>query len=205
MQSIDDSRKNFENLINSFESFLQTDLTESDTRSKILDTLLINALGWSENEVKREGYTIEGYYDYLVTTADFKFVIEAKRNMLEFVLPKSSRKIVSINTIYSQNSDVIKQIRKYLFEESLQYGIITNGRQFIIGKFINDDGIDWKKNKVTIFDGFEDILNRYVDFFNTLSHCVVIENSGFSLIEDEVGFAKTIHSIIPKKDSEIVM
>lgn len=204
MLELDTSKRKFDEFISFFNQFKDKDITESDTRSKLLDKLLIEVLGWTEKDIDREGHTSAGYYDYFIAAPNFKFVLEAKRNFNEIKLPKNSSKHVTLNSLYKENEKVINQIRGYLFEVDLQYGIISNGRQYIIGKFINDTGEPWKKNKIVFFDGIDDIQNRFIDFYNILSRNNVIENNGFSVLDGETIFAKTMLSTIPKKDSEVV-
>ena len=168
MKHINDCHKDLMEFIANFDSYRQTDLTESDTRSKIIDKLFIEVLDWDENSINREGYVIEGYYDYLFTIPGFQFIVEAKKNFTEFIIPNSHR-TVTIGTFAKDNKDVVNQIRKYLFKKGLQYAVITNGHQYIIGKFCNIDGSDWKHNKCLIFNGLDDIEERFSSFYNILS------------------------------------
>ena len=55
-------------------------LNESDTRSKIIDALLLQILGWDEASITREDRTANGKYrDYVVRNERTAFVLEAKR------------------------------------------------------------------------------------------------------------------------------
>ncbi len=204
MVDLDGSKEKFNEFVNFFDIYKDKDITESDTRSKLLDKLFIEVLGWSELDIDREGHTSEGYYDYFFSTPNFKFVLEAKKSFIEFKLPKNTSKFVTLNSIYKENEKVIRQIRGYLFEVGLQYGIISNGKQFIIGKFVNNNGEPWKKNKVLFFDGIHDIESRFIEFYNLLARNNVIENSGFTISDKDILFGKTIISTIPKKDGELV-
>jgi hypothetical protein len=114
------------NNLETFESsdysiFKESDLTESDTRSKILDYLLKEVLCWQETQIEREGFARQGFFDYQVTTPTFGFVIEAKRNHSELALPSKGNR-VKLRTIYKSNEEVVNQIRIYLFEKSLHMG-----------------------------------------------------------------------------------
>ena len=172
MKDIYDCHKDLLGFFADFERYKEEDLTESDTRSKIIDKLFTEVLDWDENSIDREGYVVEGFYDYL------------------FSIP----------------GDVVDQIRRYLFEKGLQYAVITNGHQFIIGKFCNTDGSDWKHNKCLIFNGHEDISERFMSFYNILSKNSISQNSGFKIFLEEAiqREGKTILSIIPANDSELV-
>lgn len=205
MKHINDCHKDFLNFKNDFDKYKNYDLTESDTRSKIIDVIFTKILDWSEDLINREGYIMEGYYDYLFSIPGFRFIVEAKRDFNYFTFP-TKHKTLTIGTLEKSNKEVIRQVRQYLFNVGLQYAVITNGHQFIIGKFTNIDGSDWKTNKCLIFDGFDDIDERFTDFYNILSKSSISENTGFSVfLEESVQKeGKTILSTLSEKDAELV-
>lgn len=189
---------------NLFNKYIEEDLSESDTRSKILDYIFKDILGWDEFNIQREPRTDSGYIDYLFSTSTFKFVVEAKKQRISFTLPKNSNKI-SLNVIYNQNKEVVDQIRRYLFSKSLQIGIITNGEQFIIAKFINTDGTDWKKNTCIYYKDIEDIEKNFIDFYELFSRELVSKSGRIKIVEPpKVGkrISKDLH--LNYKDSKLV-
>lgn len=200
--NIDKSKKEFDKFKNNFDQYKNKDISESDTRSKLLDELLKSVLGWHESDILREGHSNAGYYDYKIVVPGFNFVIEAKRNFDDFKLPVK-HKTATLNSLLKGNKDVIEQIRNYLFEEGLQYGIISNGHQFIIAKFINSDGTSWKSNKATLFNGVNDIEKRFIDFFNLFSRLAVVENTGFNIEVDSFK-GKSIYSNLPNPNKELI-
>ncbi|RKS97977.1 AAA family ATPase [Chryseobacterium defluvii] len=203
MNNIDQSLLMFENVKNNIDNFIKSDNNESDTRSKIIDNYLINILGWSESDIKREGKLESGYFDYKVSCPSISFVIEAKRNHKEFILPSSHTK-VKIKSILRENNDVIQQIRNYCVDIGLPYGVITNGKQFIISKFFNTNGSDWKENICLIFHSIEDIENRFVEFYENLSKYSLINNGGFKYDYIPIDLeAKSILSTLIQRDKEI--
>ena len=205
MKSIDDCYNDFLNFRKEFEKYRNQDLTESDTRSKIIDIIFTKVLDWEENLINREGHVESGYYDYLFTIPGFKFIVEAKRELKDFNLPAKNERS-SMGIFEKANRDEVEQIRRYLFDKGLQYAVITNGHQFIIGKFLNTDGSDWKNNKCLIFNGFDDIDTRFTAFYNILSKTFVAENGGFSVYLKELAKkeGKTILSTLSEKDAELV-
>ncbi|MCD8529466.1 MAG: hypothetical protein LRY25_01480 [Flavobacterium sp.] len=84
MLNIDESKNNFDVYKENISDFEKNDLNESDTRSKLIDALLIFVLGWSESDIKREGRLESGYFDYQISSPGFTFIIEAKRNFKDF-------------------------------------------------------------------------------------------------------------------------
>jgi len=201
--TIDQSRIQFEEFKKEWKKFKEKDLTEADTRSKLLDFLLIKVLGWTEDDIDREKYVQVGYYDYLISIPGFQFVIEAKKNFVDFNLP-TKHKSSTLNSLLRGNKEVINQIRAYMFEVGVQYGVISNGRQFIIGKFVNSDGMDWKKNKCIIFHDIEDLDDRFIDFYNLLSRNSVIQKGTILIESEEHEVGRTIYSSLSDKNGEII-
>jgi GTPase SAR1 family protein len=180
------------------------DLSESDTRSKILDKLLIEVLGWSEFDIEREGWVRVGFFDYEIKTAAFQFVIEAKKNFNDFKLPAKGNE-VKLKSIYNGNKDVIDQIRQYVFERGLSFGVITNGTQFIISQFSNNQGKDWKEQKCVFFKDISDIKTNFDKFYDLLSRESVTKYGRIKIVKTS-NIAKTIvkdHSL-KRKNFELV-
>lgn len=205
MKDINDCHKVFLKHKNEFEKYKTQNLTESDTRSKIIDVIFNEVLDWDESLINREGYIVSGYYDYLFTIPGFKFIVEAKKDYANFIIP-TKHKSITIGTFERDNKEVVSQIKRYLYEVGLQYAVITNGHQFIIGKFVNTDGSDWRTNKCLVFDGLDDIEERFTIFYNILSKNSISENTGFSVFLEESiqKEGKTIISTLSEKDAELV-
>lgn len=204
-RTCDDSLACFNEYVANYESYKSLDLSESDTRSKLIDELMKTVLGWNEADIVREGRVDSGYYDYKISIAGFCLIVEAKKLFVNFNIPNQRNRKCKIETIYSSNKDVIDQIRRYLSDVGCSIGVITNGKQFIIANFINTNGIPWKQNKCIIYNGIDDIQNNYIDFWNTLSKESIICNRGIrQLFDTDFSFSKTILSSILEKDNEII-
>ena len=204
MTEYDIAFKNLAEFEKDYSSYKELDLSESDTRSKILDKLLIEVLGWTEFDIEREGWVRVGFFDYELKTAVFQFVIEAKKNFSEFKLPAKGNE-VKLKSIYNGNKDVFDQIRQYVFERGLSYGVITNGTQFIIGQFSNTQGKDWKEQKCIFFKDLSDIKANFDKFYDLLSR-EAISNYGRIKITETSNIAKTIVKdySLKRKTSELV-
>ena len=179
MQPVDQAFEAFEKFEKDVRNFVTQDISESDTRSKTIDAMLKNVLLWDESSIQREGYEPgAGYYDYKLVVSGFQFVVEAKRNFIEFKIPHN-HKSIKLGTFYSSNKEVVDQIRSYLTSSGLQWGVITNGRQYIIGQFINSDGKDWRKNSCLLFNGLLDVRDRFIEFYNAISMTAVLSKKSF--------------------------
>lgn len=185
------------------ENFICKDLNESETRSKVIDFLLKDVLGWTENDISREGKLESGFFDYKVSCPGFSFIIEAKRTFKEFKFPNGQKKI-KIKSILDENADIFNQIRGYATDSGIQYGILTNGKQFIFCKLFNIDGTNWKDNSCLIFDDINDVSGRFVDFYENLSKSSIIRNGAFKYdLQNEKLVSKTIISTLIDREKEI--
>ncbi len=202
--SIDDTYEEFKKFKIEIEKHINNDINESDTRSKLIDNLIINVLGWKESNISREGKVDSGYFDYKISIPGFHFIIEAKRSFKEFSIPKN-HKSVKTKSLLKENEEVITQIRNYAGDYGVNYGVITNGKQYLILKLFNSDGTSWKDNTCLVFNGIEDIENRFVEFYETLSKPSIINNGGFIYdLPNNLVPSHTILSKLPDKEKELI-
>src|SRR5687767_2764749 len=84
-------------------------LSETDTRCKVVDEILVGILGWQEQNIRRE-VVIEnpqGYVDYVLSTTHPAFIVEAKRNGSSFKLPKGARhKLYLVGGVLSEDREL---------------------------------------------------------------------------------------------------
>ncbi|NVK52509.1 MAG: hypothetical protein HWD85_06205 [Flavobacteriaceae bacterium] len=71
------------------------------------------------------------------------------------------------------------------------FGVISNGRQFIISQFVNTNGGNWRENNAIIFNGLDDIENRFIEFYELLSYESVV-NSGKIVIKEKKEFERKL-------------
>jgi len=181
---------------NAFFSFKRTKLqfkglSEADTRSKMIDEIFKNCLGWSESDIVREERIDGGFVDYVFSIDGIpRFVVEAKKSGMCFQVPLSlkSRKY-KLSGIISREKDIMKAIEQaqgYCIEKGTSYGVISNGHQFIIFEaFVTGKG--WRNGSCVIYRSLEDIEEHFVDFWNTLSKNAVRLNSLRKELSGELG------------------
>jgi len=204
MKKIEESLLAFQEYKANYRKYIDTDLTESDTRSKLIDILLTEVLGWEEPDIRREGHVDSGYYDYRISIPGIHFIVEAKKQFNEFILPSHHTK-TTIKAILKSNEDVLLQIRNYALDEGIPYGVITNGYQFIILKTFNTDGKKWKDNSCIIFNDILDIENRFIEFYENLSKYSIINSGGFRFDLPIANIEyKTVLSSLIDKDKELI-
>src|SRR5439155_6185525 len=69
------------------------EVSEADTRAKVIDAILVDVLGWPEGKITREKYVSErGYIDYTLFVRDRRYLaVEAKREGSAFKLPGAGK------------------------------------------------------------------------------------------------------------------
>ena len=88
MKSYEECAEAFEGIIGDFGIDPDPTYNEADTRAKIIDRVLNDALGWPElgDAVRREEHVHEGYLDYRLRAGSHGLILEAKRVAHAFVL-----------------------------------------------------------------------------------------------------------------------
>jgi hypothetical protein len=93
------------------------ELSEADTRVKLIDRILTQVCGWPEAAIRREDHVKRGYIDYSLTVQARHFVaVEAKREGVSFTFPHTSSKTLKLSgsLLSDKNvSEAILQVRGY--------------------------------------------------------------------------------------------
>src|SRR5689334_1051700 len=128
MPTPDDGLTSLRRIAVDFEHFCQSNgaASEADTRSKLIDGILFDVLGWVEAEVTREEYVKPGFMDYSIRVRNRPFiVIEAKREGESFVLPAgiTHRSLKIGGALLSEQSvrDAVTQVRQYCDDAGVRY------------------------------------------------------------------------------------
>lgn len=182
-------------------------LSESDTRSKIIDPIFTECLNWEEKtDIKREEHSDSGYVDYIFKLRNLnKFVVEAKKEGVSFNIPISYnfRRRYQIGGAISKDPAIkkaIKQAQKYCISHGARFGVVTNGFQFIIFEAMNP-GSEWEEGNCVIFYNWDDIKRHFVEFWNILSKDAVEKNSFLEIVArdiEELRFTRPIDGVTIK-------
>lgn len=149
------------------------ELSEADTRCKIIDRIFKECLGWTENDIRREEHVHVGYIDYtLLTNSTPSILVEAKKTEVVFNIPKSvNKRNYKINgiirTIDSLDS-ALRQVRDYCFDIGVRYAVVTNGTQFIIFSAYSP-GQKWDETSCIVFNSLNDIETNFSLFWDLLN------------------------------------
>jgi len=179
----------YENFIKIYKEYNKdgVDFNEADTRAKIIDFILRDCLGWSENFIKRENSNAAGYTDYELLINDSPvLILEAKKSGEYFEIPKDkTNRAYKINGAISTTKKLmgaINQVQHYCTETGSKYAAVSNGHQFVIFPAISI-GKPWRDGFCVIYSSLNDIRANFSQFWNTLAYENVIDGSLISYIE----------------------
>jgi len=186
----------FESIEQEYAQLKSKDLSEADTRVKLIDRLLKETLGWPESgfSIRREEHIHKGYIDYTLHAGDNFLLLEAKKEGLSFSLPAgtspSTRQTVK-NTLSKQPDlqEMYDQVTRYAHERSVKYCALSNGPQWMIFPGVRTDNIHLRHSRVIIFHSLEQIRENFVDFWNLFSFDSVKDGS----LDERLG--PTLHAV----------
>jgi len=165
-------------------------LSETDTRCKIIDPLFLECLNWAEGDIVREENAKHvGYIDYVFKTGNRPlFLLEAKKEGIGFEIhPNFKNRNYKINGTISECKELIsamEQVHEYCAEKGVKLAIVTNGYQYVLFEALKI-GESWREGKCVIFNGFEDIKLNFGQFFKYLNKNSVSNGSLHSLLSDK--------------------
>lgn len=177
-------------------------LSESDTRSKIIDPMLTACLNWQESDITREDHTDTGYIDYVLKVGTRNvLVIEAKKVGKAFTLPityKFKRRLKVRYAISAHDSirEAMLQAQSYCASKGARFAVVTNGDQYIIFEALGT-GEDWDEGNCIVFYNLSDIQDKFTQFWNVLSKDSVEKNGLVDAISraEELRFVRVIDDV----------
>ncbi|MCH8136820.1 MAG: hypothetical protein IIB77_12640 [Proteobacteria bacterium] len=138
---------------------------ETDTRSKLIDSLLLGCLGWQESDIRRELSNDRSRLDYRLSIATPMVVIEAKKFKTDFALLPSGKprtnKIQSLLRTTPSLKEHVEQVASYCHRFSIPFAALTNGRSYIVFAGSRTDSTPWLEGDAIVF---ADIFSAEFDF-----------------------------------------
>ena len=201
----DNALSTLQSIKTEFKSFsdLKGNVSEADTRAKIIDKILVQVLGWPEQNIQRERHIHEGYMDYeLEVRRRPLIVVEAKKAGCPFIFPiePKQRKTLcltgSILTIPEIN-EAISQVRSYCDGAGIRYAIATNGYAWIIFRAIRDD-MGWREGSAVVFPSLDYIIANFTLFWNLLSYDAVTLGSLEAEFGSDLRVSRESHRVIDR-------
>lgn len=204
---IDAMTEAFVRLKDSSPNIEDEDWSESDTRSKFIDTVLKDCLGWEEQDIIRELSRDGSRFDYRLSTTRPIMIVEAKRASKSFSINTKNKPYhIKIKTLLKGNvglSEDISQVQEYCKTWSVPIAVLTNGCSYIIFLAVRTDGIPIDEGDAIIISNiFNDNFN-YSDIANLLARSIVADGQLFSqLIGSRPAIIpKSVASMYAEQDS----
>lgn len=193
-------------VIQEFKEFCsqQGNVSEADTRAKVIDRILTQACCYPETALRREQNVECGYVDYVVTLQTRPYLaIEAKKEGKTFLLPGPThrRSLKLSGALWTDQSirEAILQVRSYCDDIGIRYAIATNGYTWIVFRAIRED-IPWKEGQAIVFPSLEYIEAHFTDFWNLLSFDSVVNGS----LDKTFGAKPTISRELHRVSDELI-
>lgn len=126
--TLDDAHKAFVAKIAEWKEYETSELTESDTRGRIIDYFLEHVLGWNPTDIRREAASPSGFTDYLLKSGKKNVaVLEAKRasNLLVSTSSKKASGYKLYGPALKNGLPGIKQAISYSVDNYVGYPITT--------------------------------------------------------------------------------
>jgi hypothetical protein len=160
--------------------------SEADTRSKFIDRVLINCLGWGECDIRRELSDNALRLDYILSTVQPVVVVEAKKADLQFPVRKSSKPYrIRMASLLKADPGLrahVEQLREYCFNWSVPVGVLTNGKSYLVFVAVRSDGVPYlQRDAIVIADIFDPKFN-YSDLHNLLAREIVFSGELFTVL-----------------------
>jgi hypothetical protein len=180
-------------IIREFEAFVSTEgeVSEADTRAKVIDKVLVQVCGWPEDSIKREEHVEGGLIDYSLFLQKRRYLaVEAKKEGISFKFPTTSSKSLKLCGALMTDkaiADAILQVRKYCDDGGIRYAIATNGYAWIVFRAIRED-MPWREGHARVFPSLDYVESHFTDFWNLLSFEAVQRGS----LDEEFGSSSRV-------------
>jgi len=173
--TIDAAFKRLGLLLAEAEQFADTLFTEYDTRIKIIDTMLIEVLGWQKADIFTEEQAGKGFLDYKVSIDGLaKAIVEAKRDARAFDLTnRDCGGAYKLSGPVFQNANVqegIAQAVHYSAYKGTELACVRNGREWVVFRSNRiGDGVDTLEGKAFVFPSLQCVRDQFVLFYDLLA------------------------------------
>lgn len=145
---------------------------EAQTRFSFIDRLLIECLGWPRSDIKVETFEAGSRTDYECGQPR-KLIVEAKRSSEPFRLPPRYKnttrtKLASLLSFGDELRISLSQVQTYCQDRGVQFAVLSNGPQLIVFLATRHDGIAPLDGDALVFNGYEEIVQRFALLFECL-------------------------------------
>src|SRR3990167_2973055 len=180
-------------ILRSHPQLILSNANEAATRLKLIDKVLRDVLGWSDEDISpEENVTEDGgttYSDYILRTANTAIVVEAKKIGASFTAEPGQRRVkLSNQFLQSELGEAIIQARDYARKFGIDYAVATNGSIWAIFPAQRHDQVKFNDSTAQVFWSLQDALSdSYQEFHDLLGRDSVISGSLEATLLGRVG------------------
>lgn len=176
MEGIDGAYERFRLLLPEIRAYQESVITESDTRLKVVDRVLIEVLAWPHLEVLTENPSAAGFVDYNLTVGGrARLIVEAKRDgrPLGVVDRLPGRGFKLSGPVFSEATarEGISQGIRYCGVKNAELACVTNGHEWIVfrGNRLGD-GRDTTEGMAFVFGSLGIVEANFRLLYDLLSY-----------------------------------
>lgn len=157
-------------------------LNEASTRFHLLDRVLIECLGWPNDQIGVEEGADEGFVDYTLRSINDRplLVIEAKRlGSLDLSSATQAATEVALNgKLLRPLRQAIRQAVGYAAMQSVSIACVTDGNLWLFFQTNRRDGHNLLEGKGILFPSLQSVLSRFPTFHDLISPSGLREGLG---------------------------
>lgn len=156
---------------------------EATTRLHLINTLLLECLGWEKEDCKAEERLGGTYSDYSLFGSMRRriLIVEAKKEGIYFEVPAGHKRLVSpISSIAKYNPEIkeaIEQVMGYCQQRGTPFGAVCNGYQLIGFIASRKDGVAPMEGNAVVFSSLEVMSKNFLKLWQFFSKPGIHENN----------------------------
>jgi GTPase SAR1 family protein len=171
-------------ILNSFSRLSLHSENEAATRLKVVDRVLKEVLGWTDQDISPETHVSEDgkhtFADYLLRTANVGIVVETKKVGATFDMPLGVNRKERLTSQFVSGAlgDAVIQARDYCRGLGVDFAVVTNGNAWIVFPAQRHDQVTFKDSYAIVFPTLTSVLkDDHQEFRELLSRDSAINGS----------------------------
>lgn len=162
-------------------TYWDTLTTETDVRTKLIDRVFVDILGWPLANIQLEETDDAGRSDYCMSIGDrSRLIVEAKREARDLGINQSHAgsffKLSGTVFNTKASKQAIKQLIGYCSDEGAELACATNGRQWFVFRGNRLDGTKVREGFAFVFGSLDGVKEKFQCFYDLLSYEAVAGN-----------------------------
>jgi hypothetical protein len=151
------------------------DRNEATTRLHLIDTLLIDVLGWPKEEIEAEESYGGEYTDYSLGRPATRMIIEAKREGAYYGVPVGITSLIHRLPSLTEGKDgkalksAIEQAAGYCARRGVQLAAVCNGTQFVAYLGVRTDAMPPTEGAALVFTSLSAMRENFAVLWHNLS------------------------------------